>query len=125
MSPEDRLLGLVRRGHELMARERAALARGELQAAGTFAEAKTQLLDALDSVTGLVRGTAPVRAAIAALAEDGRRNERMILAVRQGVAAARRRIEAILAAERGAVAYDRNGSVIASQDDSVRRRSRA
>lgn len=125
MNAEERFLDLVRHGHALMARERAALTRGELQVVGGFVAEKAELLDALDAAAGLVRGTAPVRAAIAALAEDGRRNERMILSARQGVAAARRRIEAILAAERGAVAYDRNGSVIASHDDSVRRRSRA
>lgn len=125
MSADDRLLRLVGDGHELMARERSALAGGDFRGLAALAAEKSVLLGALEVAMGRVRGTAQIRTAISDLIADSRRNERIILAARQGLAAARRSVESIIAASRGAVAYDRDGSTITSWDDALRRNSRA
>jgi hypothetical protein len=125
MNPADRLLDLVETGRELMSRERAFLLRGELAPAARLAAEKRALLAALDEVIPRVRGTGPVRAALTRLIAEGRRNERLILSARQGLSQARRRVEAITATSRGAVAYDRDGRPITSRDDASRKSSRA
>lgn len=125
MTPTDQLLELVESGHELMARERDLLLRGDYAPAARLASEKRALLASLDEVIPQARGTAPVRAAIARLVEEGRRNERLILSARQGLAQARRRLEGIIATLRGAVAYDRDGHTITSRDDAAQNNSRA
>ncbi len=125
MTPADHLLSLLARGHDLMARERSMLLHGEFEGLARLSADKHGLLAAIETAIARARGTEPVREALAALIADGRRNERIILAARQGVTAARRRIEAIIATGRGAVAYDRDGSAITSRDDATQKSSRA
>jgi len=125
MSPADHLLSLVAQGHDLMARERSLLLRGEFDGLARLSADKHELLDSLEAAMARVRGTEPVRTALVALIADSRRNERIILAARHGITAARRRIEAIIATSRGAVAYDRDGSAITSRDDATQKSSRA
>lgn len=125
MSPADHLLSLVAQGHDLMARERSLLLRGEFDGLARLSADKHGLLDSLEAAMARVRGTEPVRTALVALIADSRRNERIILAARHGITGARRRIEAIIATGRGAVAYDRDGSAITSRDDATQKSSRA
>lgn len=125
MTPDERFLALIGQGHDLMDRERACLTGGHLGALGRLAEEKSALLAALEPAMARVRGTAPVRNAVAGLVAASRRNERLILAARQGLAAARRQIDSIIAASRGAVAYDRDGASITSRDDAAQRNCRA
>ena len=125
MSPADHLLSLVAQGHDLMARERSLLLRGEFDGLARLSADKHELLDSLEAAMARVRGTEPVRTALVALIADSRRNERIILAARHGITSARRRIEAIIATSRGAVAYDRDGSAITSRDDATQKSSRA
>ena len=125
MNPADHLLSLVEQGHDLMARERSLLLRGEFEGVARLSADKYGLLTSIEAAMARVRGTGPVRAALAALIADSRRNEGIILAARQGIATARRRIEAIIATGRGAVAYDRDGSAITSRDDATQKSSSA
>lgn len=125
MSTDARLLALVDSGHELMARERALLRRGDFAGAAELAASKQALLAALEEAMARSRATGSVRRALAALIEDGRRNERLILSARRGLSLARRRIDAIIATLRGAVAYDREGQSITSRDDAAQKSSRA
>jgi hypothetical protein len=125
MSPADHLLALTAKGHELMARERSLLLRGEFEGVARLSDDKRSLLGALEAAMRRVRGTDPVRRALAELIADSRRNERILAAARNGVAAARRRVETIIATGRGAVAYDRDGSTIASRDDATQKSKRA
>lgn len=125
MTPAERLLALVEDGRALMARERVLLMRGAVDEVARLGAEKAALLESLQRVIRQVRGTAGLRAALDGLIAESRRNEQLLHAARQGVAAARRRIAAILATRRGAVAYDRDGSVIASREDGVREDSRA
>lgn len=125
MNPPDRLIALVSQGHDLMARERSLLLRGEFEHVAHLSAEKHGLLQALEAAMTRAQGTDSVRKALAALIADSRRNERIILAARQGVAIARRRIEAIIATGRGAVAYNRDGTAITSRDDATQKSSRA
>jgi hypothetical protein len=125
MNPESHLLSLTAQGHEMMARERALLLRGEVASVALLSADKEELLATLEATMARMRGTEPVRNALAALIADSRRNERIIVAARQGVATARRRVDAIIATRRGAVAYDRDGSAITSRDDAAQKSSRA
>lgn len=125
MNPADRLMSLISQGHELMALERSLLMRGEFGDVAGLSADKAGLLSSLEAVIAQVRGTEPVRTALAALVADSRRNEHIIIAARQGVSAARWRIDAIIATGRGAVAYDRNGNAITSRDDATQKSSRA
>jgi hypothetical protein len=125
MNAIDDLLALVTKGHDLMARERMLLMRGEFEGAARLSNDKLDLLGALEAAMRRVRGTDSVRRALAALIADSRRNERILAAARQGIAAARRRIDAVIATGRGAVAYDRDGSTITSRDDATQKSKRA
>jgi hypothetical protein len=125
MTPSDHLLSLLAEGHDLMARERSLLLRGEFGGLEPLSNDKHRLLVSIEAEMTRVHGTEPVRAALAALIADSRRNERIISAARHGVAAARRRIETIIATGRGAVAYDRDGSAITSRDDATQKSSSA
>ena len=125
MTPADYLLTLVDEGHDLMARERSLLLRGDFDGVAHLSIDKDGLLKSLEEEMPRVHGTEPVRAALAALIADSRRNELIILAARQGIAGARRRIDAIIATGRGAVAYDRDGTAITSRDDATQKSSRA
>ena len=125
MTPVDRLLSLLARGHDLMDRERSLLLRGAFDGLARLSADKQELLVSLEAAMARVHGTETVREALAALIDDSRRNERIILAARQGVAAARRRIKTIIATGRGAVAYDRDGSAITSRDDATQKSSSA
>jgi hypothetical protein len=111
MNPPDRLISLVSQGHELMARERDLLLLGEFEGVAHLTADKHGLLQALEAAMKRARGTEPVRAALAALIADSRRNERIILAA--------------IATGRGAVAYDRDGTAITSRDDATQKSSRA
>ena len=83
MNPTDHLLSLIEQGHDLMARERSFLLRGEFDGLARLSADKHGLLVSLEAAMARVRGTGPVRTAIAALIDDSHRNERIILAARQ------------------------------------------
>lgn len=125
MSATGQLLALVATGHELMTRERTLLLKGDFATAVRLASEKHELLASLEPAMARVRGTDAVRTALAGLIAEGRRNERILIAARQGLAQARRRIDAIVATLRGAVAYDRDGQTIASREDATQKSSRA
>jgi hypothetical protein len=125
MISESHLFSLTAQGHEIMARERSLLLRGEFAGVAQLSADKEGLLMTLEATMAGMRGTEPVQNALAALIADSRRNERIIVAARQGFATARRRIEAITAIRRGAVAYDRDGASITSRDDATQKSSRA
>ena len=125
MSPDDRLHALVAEGHTLMARERSLLLRGKFDGLAELSADKLGLLNGLEDMIAQVRGTDSARTALAGLIADSQRNETIIHAARQGLSGARRRIDAIISAGRGAVAYDRDGSAITSRDDAARNSSRA
>lgn len=125
MTSGDRLLRIIAEGHALLARERELMGRGDYAGMAGLSDEKQAMLERLEQAIREVRGTPGLRAALSALIEDGRRNERLIHAARQGVSGARRRIDAILATKRGAVAYDRFGASISSREDSVSESSRA
>ena len=125
MTPAERLLRTIGEAHALLARERDLIGRGEFAGLVALADAKQAALAEIDEVIRQVHGTPELRAALSGLIEDSWRNERLIAAARQGVAGARRRIGAILATRRGAVAYDRHGAPIRSREDAVSESSRA
>ena len=125
MTPAEQLLRVIGEAHALLARERDLISRGDFTGLAALAGAKQAALEEIDEVIRRVRGTPGLRAALTGLIEDGRRNERLLAAARQGVAGARRRIDAIRATRRGAVAYDRHGAPIRSREDAVSESSRA
>ena len=125
MTKSPDLLDLIGRGHDLMARERAMLMRGAYGDAAALGSDKSALLSALEQTITQIRGTEPLRAALKGLISDSRRNERLILAAKDGITAAGRRIEVIIATGRGAVAYERDGSLISSRADQTQKSCRA
>jgi len=116
---------LIEDGHRLLAEERAILTAGRFDAISRITQAKQALLAELEPEVEHCRPTAALRLALERLIEESRRNERLIEAARAGLAAARRRIEAIVATRLGAVAYDKDGSVITSTADRQRDANRA
>lgn len=133
MTPSGKMLETIALGHALLAQERELIGRGEYTALDGLAEEKQAMVRTLDELIRRLAAEGPrdagsradLRAALSALIEDGRRNERLIRAARQGVAGARRRVETILATQRGRVAYDREGAPISSREDAVSESSRA
>lgn len=124
MSGEEGLLSLAAEGRDILLRERALLTGGDFDGLAPLAAEKQRLLQALEAAipeSGAGRGA---RAALEALIAEARRNEQLILAARQGVAVARRRIRQIADAADGAVAYGRDGTLIASNADRIRKSSR-
>ena len=116
---------LIAEAHALLAEEREVLSTGRFAEIGRIGERKTALLGALEPAIAASPPTAELRTALERLIEESRRNERLIEAARAGLAAARRRIEGILATRRGDVAYAPDGSRISSRADSVRHTDRA
>lgn len=112
---------LLAEGRELLARERRMLAAGALGDAEALARDKTAFLARLESAWPGLERVAALRKGLTGLIEDARRNERLLHAVRDGFAAARRRIEALEATRAGAVAYARDGSRITSRADACGR----
>lgn len=124
MSAQD-LLDLVAVGHKLLAQERVLFMRAQYAAAAELALEKQTLLDRIEQTMRGLRATPALTAALKALIEDSRHNERVIQAARAGVAIARRKIAAIIATQRGAVAYDREGRRINSTADAMGKTRRA
>jgi len=116
---------IIARGHALLGEERAALASGRFDRIEELTARKLALLDALEPAIGAGQGTRELRRRLEALIVESRRNEQLIGAARSGLSAARRRIEAIVATRRGAVAYAPDGSLITSKADNERRTNRA
>lgn len=108
---------LLAEGRALLARERGLLLGGDYLRAEALAAEKRAYLDRLESVWPTVAPAEGLREGLTALAGDARRNERLFLAAREGLAAARRRIAALQATRTGAVAYARDGSRITSRAD--------
>ena len=125
MTGEAELLELIGQGQMLLEREHALLLTGDVAAVADLAEQKRAFVGALDAAAAQGRATPVLRDALARLIEQSRHNEQLLLAARRGVAAARRQIAAIRATGRGAVAYARDGSPIASRDDPARKSCRA
>jgi hypothetical protein len=125
MTSEEELLDLIADGRRLLGRERTACLEGRLDELGRLGAEKQGLLERLEAAIPGAPGTPAVRRALAGLIEAGRHNERVLAGARAGVAAARRRLEAIAAARRGDVAYAEDGSRIVSRDDAAGRTSRA
>ncbi len=115
--PETAFVALAEAGRRILGDERRALLGGGFGRLAEFTEAKTQYLERLESAIGRVRGTPPVRRALARLIAESRRNERILAAARAGIARAKRRIAAIEATRRGDVAYAADGSRIVSRQD--------
>ena len=133
MSATERMLRTIADGHALLARERELMRAGDYAGMAGLSGEKQVMLRTLEELIRRIGAerrhhedkVPELRAALAALVEDSHRNERLIEAARQGVAAARRRIGTILATRRGAVAYDRDGAPISSREDGVSESSRA
>lgn len=125
---EARSLGvLIAEGHALLREERAILSEARFGAMQRIITEKERLLADLDRAIEDARRPPPpgVAEGLTGLIEESRRNERLIAAARAGLATARRRIEAILATRRGAVAYAPDGSPITARADGERHRSGA
>ncbi|MEM9147088.1 MAG: hypothetical protein AAGC57_12905 [Pseudomonadota bacterium] len=118
-TPEARVIALSVDGQDLLAEERAAVLGGAFDQIGEFGNRKQVLLGNLEALIPTARGTTAVRRALGALIEDGKRNERILQAARQGLSAARRRIVAIEATRRGDVAYAADGTRIISRSDAT------
>lgn len=133
MTAAKQMLETISAAHALLDRERELLSRGDYAGMAGLAGEKQVMLRTLEDLIRQASGErtndggsrAELRAALSALIDDSRRNERLIQAARQGVAGARRRIETILATRHGAVAYDRHGAPISSREDTVSESSRA
>lgn len=121
----ENLLRLIRHGHELLARERRVLSAGQFGEIAEITAQKQALLAALDQATAHTVGTTEVRRALAELIAESRHNERLIAAARTGFAIANRRIAAIVATRKGAVAYAPDGSQITSRADQESKTNRA
>ena len=119
------LLLLIQQGHRLLERERRVLNDGRFGEISEITARKQDLLTALDSATVHTVGTTEIRDALAGLIAESRHNERLIAAARAGFAIANRRIAAIVATRKGAVAYAADGSQITSRADQERKTNRA
>ncbi|MEM8990340.1 MAG: hypothetical protein AAGD08_07980 [Pseudomonadota bacterium] len=115
----------VERGHAIMSRERSLFLAGDFRTVESMTAEKQSVLADIEALIPQVRGTPAMQDALQGLIRDSRRNERIIAAARHGIAAARRRIQQILAARQGAVAYDRYGKKITSRADAVEKSSSA
>lgn len=121
----EALIDLVAAGHRLLAAERVLFLRGDYDGVARVAVDKTDLIARLETTMRGLRGSSELHRALGALIADSRRNERIILAARAGVTQARRKIASIVATEKGAVAYDRDGSRITSAADAYGKTKRA
>ncbi len=117
--------GLIAHGRTLLARERAYLLAGQISEVVALADEKQAYVARLERELVGVPGTPSMRSALARLVTQARENERLLAAARQGVRLARRHLQAMAATAQGALAYDRDGSAIVSQEQSRRRSSRA
>ena len=120
-----RVVEIVEEGMTLLEREREVLRAGDFPAVSSITSKKTDLLARLETAMRGVRRTAVIVEAVEALISESRRNEGMIRAALQGLAAAKRRIAAIIATGKGAVAYAEDGSRIKSRADATRATKRA
>lgn len=118
-TPEDRVIAKAGDGRRLLSEERVAVLGGDFTRIGEFAARKQGLLGELEGLIPTARGTRAVRQALSGLIAEGKRNERILMAARRGLSAARRRIEAIAATRRGDVAYAADGSRIVSRSDAA------
>lgn len=112
---------LIADGRALLDRERKLLLGGDYHAAESLAAEKRAYLARLESSAPALARSGMLREGLNLLAGDARRNERLLAAVRDGLAAARRRIAALDATRSGAVAYARDGSRITSRADACGR----
>lgn len=113
----DPVIEIVEEGLDLLAREREVLTSGRFPAMPTITAKKSDLLVRLEEAMHGARRTAVLVEAIGRLIAESRRNEGMIRAALQGFAAAKRRIAAIVATGKGAVAYAEDGTRISSRAD--------
>ncbi len=122
---EPDLLDLIAEGATLLEAERSVLLSGAFARLPALTGAKRNLLARLESAIPGTRGTPKLRADLAHLVAESRRNERLLLGAREGIVAARRRLQAIEAARRGDVAYLADGSRVVSREDAAQRTRRA
>lgn len=125
MTSGRNVLLLLEEGHALLERERKVILSGRFDEISAIADEKQAYLEALDGMLVNSAPTSELRGALAALADAGRRNERLIAGALMGFRGARRKIEAIMATRRGAVAYAADGSPISSWADALRESRRA
>ena len=116
---------LVGEGLDLLSQERDVLRSGDFPAMPALTAQKRDLLSKLQSGLTTSQRSAELVAAIESLVAEARRNEMLLRAAIQGLAAAKRRIKQILEMGNGAVAYAEDGTRIASQADAHRHTSQA
>ena len=116
---------LIAAGEALLERERMHLLAGEIGAVAALAADKRRLAEELEARLPGTPATPGLRRALEVLVARARENERLLAAVRRGVAEAERHLRAILATARGAVAYARDGSAILGPDGGSGKGSRA
>lgn len=113
----DRLIENVNTGLEVLARERAVFMEGRYGEIEPISTIKQSLLSELEGIMTIVPRTVAVVDALNQLIRESRQNEMIIQAARQGVAHAKRRIEAILQTRSGVLAYAADGTRISSTAD--------
>ena len=114
---DDDILSLVDEGLGLLAQERELLVSGQFPMIPSVTARKSEFIGRLESQLRTEERTALVVDAVRKLIAESRRNESMIRAALQGFAAAKRRVTAIVATGKGAVAYAEDGTRISSRAD--------
>lgn len=113
----ERLLENIQTATDVLRDERSALLRGAYDLIAGISDRKTKVLSVLQDVIRSVPHTREAISALNQLIADSRRNEMILAAAREGLAHARRRIAGITRANRGVVAYQQDGSLIACRPD--------
>ena len=97
--------------------EREAFLQGTYHLVPDISARKNEMVERIENCIKSVPRSAEAVALIRSVIDAGRRNEDLILAARQGLAYARRRISQIKSATRGDVAYAEDGTRISSRAD--------
>ena len=111
------LLDHIQTAMDVLRDERSALMRGAYDLIETITARKAKVLSLLEDVIRAVPRTSEAISALNRLIADSRRNEMILAAAREGLAHARRRIAGITRANKGIVAYQQDGSMIACRPD--------
>ncbi|MEO0819222.1 MAG: hypothetical protein AAF074_02250 [Pseudomonadota bacterium] len=124
MDPQT-FLDLLAQGRELLKRERRFCERAALAELTALAPEKAALVARIEEGAATVPGSKRLSDALEALIAEARKNERLLIAVRNGVLNAKRHLERLREARRGAVAYREDGGTVISREDAAGASKRA
>jgi hypothetical protein len=117
----DSVLAAVETGLKILEEEREVFLAGRYEKIEKLTERKRSIITELDAAIPRTPRSDIVIEAISLLIEQSRRNEQIIVAARQGLSYARRRIASIHATERGDVAYAEDGTKIRNAEEGTNR----